>query len=250
MRCASGPNHFMLELTPTDGLSVVVFAYNEVENVRAVLSALITHLKEHEPNSEIIFVDDGSRDGSADEAAAALKEFPSQVVKHLYNQGIGAALKTGVRHATKAWVTFMPADGQIAPNAITTLRNEAQRSHADVVFSVYDNRNDGVYRKILSTGVRALIAALYQTVMRSDGPYLFRRALFLEEQLDSNSFFLNFEFPLRVLKAGLRTSVVTIECQKRRAGRSKSSDLKHIRAVAHDLTRFRLNSLRKVFLGR
>ena len=63
------------------------------------------------------------------------------------------------RAARAPWVTFLPADGQIGPDAIATLRSAAATAHADVVFSVYADRDDGVDRKVLSFGVRALVRA-------------------------------------------------------------------------------------------
>jgi hypothetical protein len=76
--------------------------------------------------------------------------------------------------------------------------------------------------------------------MRSDGPYLFRRPLFDADQLVPDTFFLNFEFPIRILGAGVSTTVVTIACRPRRSGQSKSTGLKRIVGVAQDLLELRL----------
>ena len=103
-------------------LSVLILAYNEEENVPRVLDELIRWLREHEPRSEIVFIDDGSSDGTRAAATRALEGFPSTVVHHDVNRGMGAAIKTGTRHARGTWVTFLPADGQIEPAAIGTLR--------------------------------------------------------------------------------------------------------------------------------
>lgn len=225
-------------------LAVVVFAYNEGENVIPVLRELAAWLDAHEPRSEIVFVDDGSSDDTADRAREALAGRRAEVRKHLRNSGIGAALKTGVRASSAEWVTFMPADGQIEPEAIGTLRQAAASGTVDVVFSVYDDRQDGLDRKLLSLGVRTLIALVHQVVMRSDGPYLFRRSLFDPEQLEPDTFFLNFEFPIRVVSAGLPSETVTIRCRPRRAGSSKSANLSRIVGVAKDLLRLRVRRIR------
>lgn len=223
-------------------LSIIVFAYNEAENTEPILRELVGWLRTHEQRSEIVFVDDGATDGTAEVASRALRElaFPHQVLRHDRNRGIGAALKTGVRAAKGAWVTFMPADGQIAPEAVGTLRQARERDDADVVLSVYEHRDDGLYRRVLSAGVRVLILAVHGVRLASDGPYLFRRSLFDPEQLKPDTFFLNFEFPIRVLSAGLRVSTVTIECRARRAGQSKSAGLKRIVGVAKDLVDLRV----------
>lgn len=218
-------------------LSVIVFAFDEGENVGLVLGELVLWLRANEPRSEVVFVDDGSRDGTVDAAAGALDGFPHRIERHPENRGIGAALKTGVRAARGDWVTFLPADGQIEPHAIATLRSAA--TGVDVVLSVYDHRDDGLDRTILSWGVRALIFAVHGVRLRSDGPYLFRRSLFVPEELPPDSFFLNFELPIRVLAASLPTRTVTIACRPRLAGASKSKSLGRIADVFIDLVALR-----------
>ena len=220
-------------------LALIVFAFNESENITPVLAELTTWLDENEPDTEIIFVDDGSSDDTLEVARRTLAGRRATFLRHPRNLGIGAAIKTGVAAASAPWITFMPADGQIEPAAIGVLRAAAD-GETDVVFSVYDDRNDGLDRKVLSLGVRALITAVHGVRLRSDGPYLFRRRLFDPAQLKPDTFFLNFEFPIRVLAAGLSTRTVTIRCRPRRAGTSKSTGLKRIWGVAKDLFDLRL----------
>jgi len=225
-------------------LSVVVFAYNEAENIKAVLDELGRWIDASARKVEIVFVDDGSTDNTLAVAQSALLPRLHQIVRHEQNRGIGAALKTGVSVASAPWVTFMPADGQIEPDAIGVLVRSADTDYADVVLSVYDHRNDGFDRKLLSWGVRWLIFLIHGVALRSDGPYLFRRSIFLPEELPPNSFFLNFEFPIRVLAAGLKVSTVTIRCRPRRSGVSKSTGLKKISRVARDLIDLRVRRAR------
>jgi len=226
-------------------LSVIIFAFNEETNIAPVLMELREWLCVQEPSAEIVFVDDGSTDGTSAEAASALAGTAHQLLRHESNRGIGAALKTGVRAAKGAWVTFLPADGQIAPDAIGTLRAAAAAERAEVVFSVYDHRDDGLHRKVLSAGVRALIRMIHGVRMESDGPYLFRHSHFDADQLVPDTFFLNFEFPIRVLGADIPATVVTIACRPRRSGFSKSTGLKRIYGVAQDLLELRVRRARE-----
>lgn len=232
-------------------LSVVVFAYDEAENVAGVLEELFTELDARFPEHETIVVDDGSRDETAERAREALgrRAQPGRVLSHGRNRGIGAALKTGVRGARLPWVTFMPADGQIDPRDLARLAEPAERGEATVVLSVYDHRDDGLDRKVLSAGVRALIAAVHGVRLRSDGPYLFRRAVFDPDDLPPDTFFLNFEFPIRVLRAGIPTATVTLRCRPRRAGQSKSTGIRRIAGVARDLVALRVRFLRRSLAG-
>ncbi|MBX3252061.1 MAG: glycosyltransferase family 2 protein [Myxococcales bacterium] len=221
----------------TPALSIVVLAFDEEENIGPVLAELFGWLDASEIDAEVIVVDDGSRDGTGDAAREALAGRPGTVVRHDRNRGMGAGLKTGTGAARGAWVTFLPADGQIPPEAVGTLW--AAREGADVVLSVYADRDDGLVRKVLSFGVRALITAVHGVRLRSDGPYLFRRALLDPEQLAPDTFFLNFELPIRALGAGLGVHTVTIPCRARRAGVSKSASFGRAFGVARDLVAMR-----------
>lgn len=216
--------------------AVVVFAYHEVENVPTVLREIHAWLRAKGPTHELIFVDDGSTDGTLAAAREVLAGDPHAVAFSLgANRGIGGALKAGVTTATKPWVTFLPCDGQIPPGELDVLLAAADEGDPDVVFSVYRDRDDGLKRKVFSAGVRGLIRAVHGVTMRSDGPYLFRRELFRARELAPDTFFLNFEFPIRAMQRGVRSKVVTIECVPRRAGQSKSAGWRTVYRVARDL---------------
>jgi glycosyltransferase involved in cell wall biosynthesis len=84
--------------------SIVVPAMNEAATIGDVVSALRAAASWH----EIIVVDDGSSDATADRARAA----GATVVTHPYNKGNGASVKTGIRRATGEYVLIMDGDGQ------------------------------------------------------------------------------------------------------------------------------------------
>ena len=227
-------------------LSLVVFAYNEVENVPLVLAGILAWLASRGTDWELVFVDDGSTDGTLDAARAVVGDDPRcKVFSNGSNRGIGGALKAGVRTATLPWVTFLPCDGQIPVGELDTLCHAAEGGDVDVVFSVYRARDDGMFRTVMSAGVRGLIRAVHGVTMRSDGPYLFRRELFHPRELKPETFFLNFEFPIRALRGGVRHTVVTIECVPRLRGTSKSAGLRTIYRVGRDLVELKLRLLRE-----
>jgi glycosyltransferase involved in cell wall biosynthesis len=80
---------------------------NEADTIGTVITGLRTHAAWH----EILVVDDGSRDATSEHAAAA----GARVVRHPYNKGNGAAVKTGIRHATGEFILIVDADGQHRP---------------------------------------------------------------------------------------------------------------------------------------
>lgn len=87
--------------------TVIVPAFNEAPAIGAFLTALA-----HEgPWREILVVDDGSTDATGAEAERA----GARVLRHPYNKGNGAAVKTGIRHATGEYVLIIDGDGQHAP---------------------------------------------------------------------------------------------------------------------------------------
>ena len=91
---------------PAD-VSVVIPAYNEGAAIAQVVSALAAT----GPWREIIVVDDGSQDDTSAHAAAA----GATVVRHPYNKGNGAAVKSGIRCATGEHVLIVDGDGQHSP---------------------------------------------------------------------------------------------------------------------------------------
>ena len=88
----------------TPRVTVVVPALNEAEAIAGVVSSLVARY----PDYEVLVVDDGSTDGTGEIAARA----GARVVRHDWNKGYGAALRTGCREARADIVCFFDADGQ------------------------------------------------------------------------------------------------------------------------------------------
>jgi glycosyltransferase involved in cell wall biosynthesis len=88
-------------------VSVVVPAYNEA----ASIGALVSNLRLVAEWREIIVVDDGSGDDTGARATAA----GARVIRHPYNKGNGASVKTGIRNAAGTFILILDADGQHRP---------------------------------------------------------------------------------------------------------------------------------------
>jgi len=92
----------------TETVSVIVPAFNESASIEALVSGLRRAGSWH----EILVVDDGSTDDTGRRAAQA----GARVIRHPYNKGNGAAVKTGIRQATGGLVLILDADGQHPPS--------------------------------------------------------------------------------------------------------------------------------------
>jgi glycosyltransferase involved in cell wall biosynthesis len=97
----------------TTRTSIVIPAFNEATSLRSLVAALLGASTWH----EVLVIDDGSTDATADEASAA----GARVIRHPYNKGNGAAVKTGVREATGRFILIVDADGQHRPTDATRL---------------------------------------------------------------------------------------------------------------------------------
>lgn len=94
-------------------ISIIIPAFNESENIGSVIKTI----KSMYPTYELIVIDDGSEDGTAQIAAKS----GAQVYRHPYNIGNGAAIKTGIRKASGEILVFMDGDGQHDPKDIQQL---------------------------------------------------------------------------------------------------------------------------------
>ena len=106
-------------------LSIVLPAKNEAEGLRRFLPAL----RAAHPLAEILVVDDGSSDTTAEVARAA----GATVLSNPYSLGNGASIKRGARAAQGELIVFMDADGQHQPGDVAVLLAELEKGHDMVV---------------------------------------------------------------------------------------------------------------------
>jgi len=118
-------------ITPQPHLSVIIPVYNEAAVIEPLLRDLHHHLARLLPqNFEVLVIDDGSTDQTATHVTDTIKQLASTEIRLLqrpYNTGNGAAIKTGIRHATGEFLVMMDGDGQHQPADIARLLAEADR---------------------------------------------------------------------------------------------------------------------------
>lgn len=119
-------------------LSVVIPCYNEVHTIEQVIERVRTA----DLPTEIIVVDDGSRDGTRD-ILDRMRDRPDlKIVFHEKNQGKGAALRTGFLEATGTVVVVQDADLEYDPHEFRWLVQPIVENKADVVFGTRFGHND------------------------------------------------------------------------------------------------------------
>jgi glycosyltransferase involved in cell wall biosynthesis len=153
-------------------VSVVIPARNEA----TTLGALVAALRRELPEAELIVVDDGSTDATAETARSA----GATVIRHPMSRGNGAAIKSGARHALGDVLVFMDADGQHDPADIPKLlaRLEAGydmavgarsasmhaglfRLMANLIYNMLAHWITGVHIADLTSGFRAVRAGCF-----------------------------------------------------------------------------------------
>ncbi|MFH1529746.1 MAG: glycosyltransferase family 2 protein [Pseudomonadota bacterium] len=112
-----------MESTRPDGTTVVIPALNEEEGLGATLEELAAVAPDLPQPVEVIIVDDGSRDRTAEIAA----EHGCRVIRHPANAGYGASLKTGIRAASYERIAITDADGTYPVTALPAMFEELER---------------------------------------------------------------------------------------------------------------------------
>lgn len=128
-------------------ISVVIPVYNEEGNILGLYQQLITVLQSGGFSFEIIFVDDGSTDGTLD----ILKKITMvKIISFRKNFGQTAALDAGIKMALGKYIITMDGDGQNDPIDIPRLLEKLERENLDVVSGWRRNRHDSWTKKISS----------------------------------------------------------------------------------------------------
>jgi glycosyltransferase involved in cell wall biosynthesis len=122
----------------THKISIILPCKNEAGS----LKTLLPELQRYQPHAEIIVVDDGSTDDSAQIAM----QHGVQVVSHPYSKGNGAAIKTGARVAQGDILIFMDADGQHQPVDIARLLEKIEQNY-DMVVGARDSGSQASFSR-------------------------------------------------------------------------------------------------------
>ncbi len=195
-------------------VSIVVPAFNEED----AIGALVADLRAADAWHEILVIDDGSKDATAERAAAA----GARVVRHPYNKGNGAAVKTGIRHATGEYILIVDGDGQHKP--ADAQRLVARLGEYDLVIGARSTGTQATHtRRFGNSALNALAAYLTdRDIPDLTSGFRAARREHLREfiHLLPNGFSTPTTTTLAFIKAGYNVAFEPIEARQR-TGQSK-----------------------------
>jgi glycosyltransferase involved in cell wall biosynthesis len=195
-------------------LSVIIPCYNELSTIEKIVAAVrAAPVKE----LEIIVVDDYSTDGTRDLLRGPLAEKIDQVIFHEQNQGKGAALRTGFRHATGEIVVVQDADLEYDPQEFPILMDPILKGRADVV---YGSRfaGSGPHRVVYfwhmcGNKFLTLLSNMFTNINLTDMETcykMFRREVLQNITIEEDRFGFEPEITAKVARAGCRIYEVGI----------------------------------------
>ena len=203
-----------------DSLSVFFPCYNEQDNIRRVYESAVKVLGTLDVDYELILVDDGSADQTPQIMDAIAATDPRvTVVHHPANLGYGAALRSGIRAATKALVFYTDGDGQFDLNELPPLL-PLMREY-DVVSCFRLDRREGLSRRLNAWCWTRLVCFLFHLRFRDVNCAfkLFKRRVFDGLELRSTGAVISAELLARVTRGGYAVTQAGVHHFPRTGGR-------------------------------
>ncbi|MGZ4982580.1 MAG: polyprenol monophosphomannose synthase [Chthoniobacterales bacterium] len=204
-------------------LAIIVPTLNEVENVEPLVRQIVAAAPDV---AEIIFVDDGSTDGTQDRIRSLAPEFPVQVIERTNpTLGLAGAVIAGTRAAKSELVVVMDADLSHPPNEIPNLVRPLRDDCSDMVIGsryVRGGTTPGwpIYRKMMSRSAAAVAYPLTGVHDSMCGFFAIRKERLLALAPHATGFKIAFE---TIVRGGrnLRVIEIPIAFRDRARGTSK-----------------------------
>lgn len=210
------------EAVKADGLldiSVVTTAFNEAGNVEAFLDGSLQALKELGLRGEMVFIDDGSMDGTS----AAVRDYharhPEAIIRLLRRpekRGITAAMQLGFKEARGRFTCLIPSDRESLPERDIALLWRGLTDDCDIVLGYRSGRGDG---KVFASKVYNLLNGVLFGVRAKDANWIKLMRTELLKDLKLRSDWHRFLLPILVHK-GARICEVETPWNKRTYGKS------------------------------
>ena len=221
------------------GLSVFFPAYNDSGTIASMVIRAVKAASELTPDYEVIVVNDGSADATAqiaDELAATYSHV--RVIHHPHNLGYGGALQTGFRSATKELIFYTDGDAQYDPNELALLW-QRMGPDADLVNGYKISRSDPLHRIIIGRVYHHTVSLLFGLTVRDvDCDFrLMRRSIFEKITLEKTSGVICLEMMKKIQDAQFRIVEVPVHHYHRAFGKSQFFNFRRIAKTAFDVMR-------------
>jgi len=222
-------------------LSVVVPVFNEQDNVAPLVHEIVAALRGCAPVDggafEIVYVDDQSRDGTADVLKLLKAEIPElRVLRHLAQSGQSSAIRSGVKAARGEWIATLDGDRQNDPADIPKLLAARDAASVDtkLIAGWRVHRQDSGSKRWASKWANVIRARMLRddTPDTGCGTKLFERAAFLDLPYFDH---MHRYLPALMQRAGWQTISVPANHRARATGVSKYDNLNRALAGISDL---------------
>jgi len=221
------------------GLSVFFPAYNDSGTIASMVIRADQAAAEVTSDYEVIIVNDGSSDATAEIADELARKYPHvRVVHHPRNRGYGGALQTGFRSATKELIFYTDGDAQYDPAELSALW-AAMTPDADLVNGYKISRSDPLHRIIIGRVYHHVVSLLFGLRVRDvDCDFrLMRRSIFERIQLEKTSGVICLEMMKKIQDAGFRIVEVPVHHYHRAFGKSQFFNFPRIFKTGIDVMR-------------
>jgi glycosyltransferase involved in cell wall biosynthesis len=208
---------------PAKGLTVFFPAYNDSGTIASLVITALQSARKLTPNFEVIVVNDGSADKTAEILDELARTYPEvRVVHHERNRGYGGALRTGFATATRDLVFYTDGDAQYDPAEMELLWRRLDDS-VDVVNGYKISRSDPMHRIVIGRVYHHTVKLLFGLRVRDvDCDFrLIRRAVFDKVRLEKDSGVICLEMMKKITDAGFHIAEVPVHHYHRAYGRSQ-----------------------------
>src|SRR5215471_13856632 len=219
------------------GLSVFFPAYNDSGTIASMVIRTVKTASELTPDFEVIVVDDGSADSTAEIADELARTYPQvRAVHHPINRDYGAALQTGFRSATKDLIFYTDGDAQYDPTELSVLW-AAIGPDIDLVNGYKISRADPLHRVIIGRVYHYIVSILFGLKLRDvDCDFrLMRRSIFERINLQKSSGIICVEMMKKIQDAGFRIVEVPVHHYHRAYGTSQFFNFRRLFKTGRDL---------------